>query len=63
MAKNNYLAKIHWQIYDVYRLNIMSDAKIKHLFRRVNGHYDEGCSGQPLLIADDLVGKVEKKSS
>lgn len=61
MTKNNYVAKIHWKIYYDYRLNIMRDAKIRDLFRKVNGINDEGCSGQPLLIVDDLVGKVEKK--
>ena len=64
-AKNVSAAKIHRQICDVYSPNAMSSNKVRKWVRafkhgRENVH-GETRSGQPSVIADDLVSGVDEK--
>lgn len=64
MVKNNTVAKIHKEIYDIYRPNVMNDNKVRqscHLFREAK-HFDEECCCHP-TVSYDLLEKVKKKIS
>jgi len=62
LARNNNVAEIHRQLCEVYGLNVISESKVRQwcrLFKegRTNVH-DEERSGQPSVITDDLMEKV-----
>ncbi|GFU51611.1 histone-lysine N-methyltransferase SETMAR [Trichonephila clavipes] len=64
-ANNVSAAEIHRQISEVYGPNAMSSSKVRKWVRafkdgRENVH-DEPRSGQPSVIADDLVNAVDEK--
>lgn len=63
--KNHFSAEFHQQICGVYRLNIMSDAKVNHWCclcqEEGTNFYNEEHSGQSSLTMDDLIQKVENK--
>jgi len=64
-ARNVLPSKIHHQICQVYGDNAMSDGMVRKWVRMFNegreNVHDEGRSGRPSLVNDDLVRKVNKR--
>ena len=54
LARNNNAAEIHRQLCEVYGPNVMSYSKVRQWCRL----FEEGRSGRPSVITDDLVEKV-----
>ena len=64
-ARNVLPSEIHHQICQVYGDNAMSDGMVRKWLRMFNegreNMHDEARSGQPCLVNDDLVRKVNKR--
>jgi len=64
-AKNVLPSEIHHQICQVYDDNAMSDGMVRKWVRMFNegreNVHDEGRSGRPSLMNDDLVRKVNER--